>query len=111
MVPGGQRYFIERTTGALQFSVPHSSVDAPGAIYDINALQNGTFGLFPHDGWMACQSAPDGTTVQIQDGEAPWQIFAQLPNLTFEPDCIPINVVTIPWQTPVNHSSAVWEYI
>jgi hypothetical protein len=110
-VPGGQRYYIEPKTGALRFSVAHSGVDAPGAIYDIHALQNGTFAKFPYDNWVACQPHGNETTVHTDDGSIPWKIFAKLPALPFSADCIPVNLVTVPWQAPANQSAAAWEYI
>lgn len=110
MVPGGQRYYIDPSTGALRFSVPHSGSDVPDAIYNIEAIENGTFGL-AYAGWMACQAPSNGSHPLPENETNPWQLFAQLPSITFADDCIPVNVITTPWEAPANNSAAAWEYI
>ena len=55
---------------------------------------------------MACPSDP------VEDGTKKWQIRAQLPALEFEEDCVPVNLITKPWQAEdgSNSTFAAWEY-
>lgn len=111
LVPGGQRYYVNPIDGALQFSIPHSSIDPTGAISNLVALQNGTFAIFPGvKGWLACpQHSKNGTG----EGIIQWRIHAQLPHLVDVKDCSPVNLVTVPWKPKEGSNStfAAWEYI
>jgi len=109
LVPGGQRYFVNPADGSLQFSIPHSGLDPKGAIYDFLALDKGTFAVFPGArGWMACPT--NAADVGGPNGKV-WQIRAQLSQLEFEADCLPVNLVTKPWKPEGNVTVAAWEYI
>jgi hypothetical protein len=111
LVPGGQRYYVNPIDGALQFSIPHSSIDPKGAISDIIALQNGTFAVSPGvKGWLAC---PRHTKISTGEEFVRWQIHAQLPNLDDVKDCLPVNLVTVPWKPKEdsNTTFAAWEYV
>jgi hypothetical protein len=100
---------VNPADGSLQFSVPHSGVDAKGAIYDFLALVKGTFAVFPGaKGWMAC---PTNETGVSGPNDKAWQIRAQLPKLEFEEECVPVNLVTKPWKPESNVTVAAWEYV
>ena len=91
-------------TGALQFTQAHSNSGPPGALFDVNAWEHGSFLYLGSNGWMACPSKVNNQTEDLS-----YQIFAQLPKLTFGGDCVPINILTADWVS--NRSAAAWEYV
>ena len=112
LVPGGQRYYVDNSTGAFGFTVPHSAAVPQGAIFDFIALSNGTFAVYPGArGWMACPDSANGGSQEVNNSTVgPWQIFAQLPGLDFKNECVPLNLITMPWNAPNGSSMAAWEY-
>ena len=110
-VPGGQRFYIDPSTGALSFSLPHSGRDAPNAIYDIGAIQEGSFGLDPYDNWLVCPTYFSFTSPPPAVQEKSWQVFAKLPNVQYAADCFSIMITTVPWNSTGDFQYAAWEYI
>lgn len=76
-VPGGQQYYIE-PNGELGFTQAHSLSYPPGSIFGVAAYEGGQF-TYGGNRWMACPRA---------DTSAQWQVFAELPDLSFDPSCI-----------------------
>jgi hypothetical protein len=104
----------------LQFSIPHSSVDPQGAIYDFLALDSRGFFVFPGaNGWLACRTEKEGPNQpppadpEAIGSGATHQIFAQLPGVENNGHCIPITLIVDLWK-PDNGSTsnfAAWEYV
>ena len=58
-----------------------------GAVFGVTAYEDGAF-TYAGAKWKACPIA-------TQDGEARWQIFAELPNLSFDAECITFQALTV----------------
>jgi hypothetical protein len=105
-VPGGQTLYVE-PSGALGFTQAHSAEIPPGAVVGgFSAFQNGAF-LFSGasangGGWLACPA-----TAEQQGAGQMYQIFAQLPQVTFPSGCLEIEILTVDYQ---GQGPAAWQY-
>jgi hypothetical protein len=99
LVPGGQRYYVHPSTGALGFTQAHSGSEPIGAIHDIYAFEKGAFQVQGSEGWMACPT---------KIGTAPsLQILAKLPGLSFAAECFQISLLTVDWN---GQGPSAWQY-
>jgi hypothetical protein len=75
--------------GSMSYTIQHSAYVPPGAILDgWNKTENvgESFGTLEwSSGLIACPPATEGTG---------WQVFGQVENATFSPDCLGFNALT-----------------
>lgn len=86
----------------LGFTQPHSSQQPVGARSDVVAYEKGAFAFADKFGWIACPSN------QAKAVNALYQIYAKIPTVNFENDCIEVIILAVDWK---GASPAAWEYI
>jgi len=100
VVPGGQQVYIA-PDGSMSYTGPHSVYKPEGSIVDGWSKTEGeNFGYLTFDqGLIACP--PGNGTNETYPG---YQVFGQLPNITFTPGCLGFNALTCKYSI----ESTVW---
>ena len=90
VVPGGQQVYVA-PDGTMSYTSPHSVFKPNGSIVDGWSKTEGeNFGYLTFDqGLIACPPANE------TNGTYPgYQVYGQLPNITFAPGCLGFNALT-----------------
>ncbi|KAF2197067.1 hypothetical protein GQ43DRAFT_403814 [Delitschia confertaspora ATCC 74209] len=97
MVPGGQQVYVA-PDGSLSYTAPHSAYVPEGSIRDgWYKTEGDMFGNLKFEkGLIACPAAGQGNG---------YQVFGQLAGLTFAPECLGFNALTVNQTGP-----GAWEY-
>jgi len=97
VVPGGQQVYVA-PDGSLSYTAPHSAYIPEGSVRDGWTKTEGeNFGnLAFKNGLIACPTNKDGQG---------YQVFGQLPGLTFDTKCLGFNSLTVNGTGP-----GAWEY-
>jgi hypothetical protein len=91
-------------SGALGYTQAHSDEIPQGAtVGGFVAYEQGEFQVAGTPGWLAC---PASASQQANGQE--YQIFAQLPQVSFPSDCFGLQMLTVDWDQ--SQGPAAWEY-